>query len=214
MTLYTFKNKNFPLPCFSQREIFVSVAPSIFRKYFVGKKSCKLKESLTAGRVWPGLGPWSPGGGRGYTGLFYSAVPLPRCCCCCYCCCWDWGAPSGGRRTHRPDGMKKETSEYIFSEHKEITFKTLKYHSKLDNSCVSSYLLLHKACKPQRNTAKCWEIESNPAKDRWLCGCCGKWYHTALMSALTNTAFWGEYGASWLPSPYREKGPLCFLHVG
>lgn len=28
------------------------------------------------------------------------------------------------------------------------------------------------------------------------------------MSTLTNTAFWGECGASWLPTPYREKGPL------
>lgn len=24
----------------------------------------------------------------------------------------------------------------------------------------------------------------------------------------------GECGASWLPTPYREKGPLCFLHIG
>lgn len=27
------------------------------------------------------------------------------------------------------------------------------------------------------------------------------------MSTLPNTAFWGECGASWLPTPYREKGP-------
>lgn len=62
--------------------------------------------------------------------------------------------------------------------------------------------------KCEKTQRRCWEIESNPARDRWLCGSCEKWYHTGLMSTLTNTAFWGECGASWLPTPYREKGPL------
>ncbi len=102
---------------------------------------------------------------------------------------------------------RKNQNESIVYEHTtEVTAKILNiFQQQSKNSDVSYYW---KCEKLKRSVSKCWEIESNPARDRWLCGSCEKWYHTGLMSTLTNTAFWGECGASWLPTPYREKGPL------
>ena len=64
----------------------------------------------------------------------------------------------------------------------------------------------------------CFESRaSNPSlrRDRQLCGSKVRWYHTAFMSTLTNTAFWRECGASGLSRPYRENGPLfSLLHIG
>lgn len=49
-----------------------------------------------------------------------------------------------------------------------------------------------------------------PERHRWIYGSWEKLDHTGFMSALINTTFWGECGASWLPRPYREKGPLQY----
>lgn len=90
--------------------VYKSLQKEMFQKRLYQNVKKKL---LTVGRAWPGPGPWSPDGGREYTGSSYSAVPLPRRCCCYYCWCWDWGVPSGGWRTHRSAALRKKRIDYF-----------------------------------------------------------------------------------------------------
>lgn len=156
---------------------------------FTSRKKNKEQVStwLTVGRVWPGLGPWFPDVGLGCTGLFYSTVPLPRCCCCCCCWCWDWGAPSGGRRTHRSAAVR-EREEMLSSP-------CIKNISKIPTevSCCSARCFFKEETDPAGDTEKSDMVIIQPSCQR-----------SPIQLSEGNT---GPLGCR---APYREKGPLMF----